>query len=171
MSKLKGFTLIELLVVIAITALLLTVLIPGFADARKTASKVIYYSNEKHLAAPMFIYVELNHTLNFALGALHTNKVFQGVRSSKDTACNIMAWIVPNQDTNASGIWFGQVEVWHIDSSNFSFVDTYLEKCRGCDKSTIYYFSDVGIGLDWFRSDCQGDNLDLQLVKRHAKAR
>lgn len=266
MSKPKGFTLVELLVVIAITVLLLSVLMPAFANARKTASNVICYSNEKQLVRAWIIYADFNDGLLVGPGTSRSNKAFDWVQSPQDAhgsfntsslqshmrgirrgqlyplvedsavyhcmkdtraslgksayrtysisrymglsvpaksrkhppgiyvavkmgqvvrphekiviveeadtrAYNIGAWVVPLQDSDAYGSWIDPVAIWHNDGSNFAFVDGHVEHRRWRDKRTIYYSTDALIGLGRFRSDYQGDNVDLQWVVRHAKAR
>lgn len=57
MRKKSGFTLIELLVVIAIIALLMAVLMPSLAKARKQAKNVACLSNMKQMGTGAFMYV------------------------------------------------------------------------------------------------------------------
>ncbi|MCH2207942.1 MAG: type II secretion system GspH family protein [Lentisphaerales bacterium] len=51
----RKFTLIELLVVIAIIGLLMSILLPSIADARRTAMRAICVSNSKQIATGTFI--------------------------------------------------------------------------------------------------------------------
>jgi prepilin-type N-terminal cleavage/methylation domain-containing protein len=51
-----GFTLIEILVVVAIIALLIAVLLPSLANARRTAKQVVCLSNQKQFATANFYY-------------------------------------------------------------------------------------------------------------------
>ena len=51
----KKFTLIELLVVIAIIGLLMSILLPSIADARRTAKRAICVSNSKQIATGTFM--------------------------------------------------------------------------------------------------------------------
>ena len=58
MYKRKGFTLIELLVVIAIIALLMSILMPTLAKARKMAKSAMCMSNEKQWASFFSMYTD-----------------------------------------------------------------------------------------------------------------
>ena len=67
MHKQKGFTLIELLVVIAIIALLMSILVPALAKARKQAKNAICMANLKHWAS-MFAMFAGDHDGYFMQG-------------------------------------------------------------------------------------------------------
>ena len=70
--------------VIAIGALLLGVLMPAFADARKRASNVIYLSNEQQLTGTWIIYVDVNDGLLFGSGTSRNKKVLSRMQSPQD---------------------------------------------------------------------------------------
>ncbi|MBW8034358.1 MAG: type II secretion system protein [Planctomycetes bacterium] len=181
MCKIKGFTLVELLVIFAVIALLLPVLMPAIANARKTASNVIYYPNEKELTQTWIIYADLNDGLPVGPSASRSSNAFDWVQSPQDahdkfdTSCIESDWGVPQQECSAYGCWIDPVSVWHNYGSNFSFVDSHVEYRRWHDSRTINYSTkystDALVGLSWFRSDYQGDNVDLQWVTRRARAR
>ncbi len=54
----RGFTLIELLVVISIVALLIAILLPALKNARSVARSAQCMSNQRSVAAMMFIYAQ-----------------------------------------------------------------------------------------------------------------
>jgi len=58
MSRRKGFTLIELLVVIAIIALLMSILMPALAKARKMTKAAMCMSNERQWASFFSMYTD-----------------------------------------------------------------------------------------------------------------
>lgn len=58
--KSMGFTLIELLVVISIISLLIAVLLPALAGARKSARAVQCLSNEKAIGSVIYVYANDN---------------------------------------------------------------------------------------------------------------
>ncbi len=147
MCKPKGFTLVELLVVIAITALLLTVLMPGLANARKTASNVIYYSNDKQLVQPWIIYPDLDDSLLVGPGISHSKDVFDRVQSPQDAHGSFNT---SSSQSRMPGIRQGQLYLL-VDGNTYS--------------------TDVLVGVNRLRSDCQGDNIEMQWVARRAKAR
>ncbi len=76
-KKRVGFTLIELLVVIAIIALLIGILLPALAEARKTAKQVIDLANQQQLGRSTHSYAAdyLNRLSGFSV----TKKNFQSL--------------------------------------------------------------------------------------------
>jgi len=67
MSKKRAFTLIELLVVIAIIALLMSILLPALARAKKQANAVVCQSNERQWAIIFSAYTNDNDSY-FGMG-------------------------------------------------------------------------------------------------------
>ncbi|MEM9165746.1 MAG: type II secretion system protein [Planctomycetota bacterium] len=64
----RGFTLIELLVVIAIIALLVGILLPALASARRTGDAVVCLTNLRQVAAVSWMYADDHDGLSPALG-------------------------------------------------------------------------------------------------------
>lgn len=60
-NRLRAFTLIELLVVISIIALLMSVLMPALAKAKKQAEKMVCSTNLKQLSLANMTYASDNH--------------------------------------------------------------------------------------------------------------
>jgi len=76
MRKRKGFTLVELLVVIAIIALLMSILMPALARARKQANAVLCKSNLKQWSIIFTLYTDDND--GYFHGELGENFMEQG---------------------------------------------------------------------------------------------
>ena len=72
MSKTKGFTLVELLVVIAIIALLMSILLPSLARAKKQAMAVLCQSNLKQWGTCFSMYAGDNDSI-FMSGWIQQN--------------------------------------------------------------------------------------------------
>lgn len=60
-TRRKGFTLVELLVVIGIISVLISMLLPSLARARRQARMVVCQSNMRQLAMGMLMYANDNH--------------------------------------------------------------------------------------------------------------
>ena len=61
MRRNGGWTLIELLVVVAIIALLLSLLLPGLAAARRQANRIVCASNQASFGKALFMYADVYH--------------------------------------------------------------------------------------------------------------
>src|SRR5687767_12233270 len=57
-NRRRGFTLVELLVVIAIIAILAAILMPVFAEARRSAYRATCLSNLRQVGAGLMLYVQ-----------------------------------------------------------------------------------------------------------------
>src|SRR5450432_2245450 len=67
-SQKSGFSLVELLVVIGIIAILIAMLLPTLANARKQANSVVCMSNLRQLGIVLQTYVNENHGWLFPVG-------------------------------------------------------------------------------------------------------
>lgn len=82
-----AFTLIELLVVIAIVALLIGILLPALAAARRAAGQTVCLSNLRQIAVSSTAYADDNNGWSPALGVPWTNVPFWAlvVQADSDT--------------------------------------------------------------------------------------
>jgi prepilin-type N-terminal cleavage/methylation domain-containing protein/prepilin-type processing-associated H-X9-DG protein len=112
-SARSAFTLIELLVVVSIIALLIAILLPSLAKARRQAKGVVCESNQRSLMMAVYLYAETNRGHFPTAGASHEGEDDHGEEGwivqladdyGKDTAiarCPMdesPAWTTPDPD-------------------------------------------------------------------------
>ncbi|MAE61135.1 MAG: hypothetical protein CMJ49_07245, partial [Planctomycetaceae bacterium] len=61
MRQNRAFTLVELLVVVAIIAVLLSLLLPGLAAARRQTNRVVCASNQRSFGEALHMYADVYH--------------------------------------------------------------------------------------------------------------
>jgi prepilin-type N-terminal cleavage/methylation domain-containing protein/prepilin-type processing-associated H-X9-DG protein len=114
-----GFTLIELLVVISIIALLIAILLPALASARRTAQAIACGSNHRQLGVAHYGFAT-DHDGAFTFGALNdsnnsiTNWPHRGDWSWDDALSDYLGVSLPLEGpaSKADGDWSRVVPVW-----------------------------------------------------------
>lgn len=113
-----GFTLVELLVVIGIIALLVSILLPTLASARRSAQTVACLANMRSLGQAMTIYVSENNGYipgsPYTTGREYANKEISGNKTTDGENLGIFDWMSPLARVNKMNVNWGTSEADHV---------------------------------------------------------
>lgn len=146
----RGFTLIELLVVIAIIAILASILLPVFAQAREAARKASCTSNAKQLVTAINMYAEdFEEVLPFA--------GFDGVGTHKSSWMLQISPYVKNgaifkcpSDPNPNNTWDGTLADVSVSYGyNFLFLNSVALPAVNKPTETIVLMDSAGANQDF----------------------
>lgn len=153
----SGFTLIELLVVIAIIAILASILLPVFAQARETARRSACASNLKQLGTSIIMYVD-DYDEKFPSGG--TQGRFYGPNDCIDANGNAPVpcgapGTKPNDDETEVEPYVKNLQVWKCPDDNNWDTDpnitdpTYSGQVGG-KNGVKTWFTSYGSMFDWW---------------------
>jgi prepilin-type N-terminal cleavage/methylation domain-containing protein len=128
----RGFTLIELLVVIGIIALLMSILLPTLAGARRTARATLGVANMRSLSQVMFIYTN-NYNGQFLMP-------FKSDWQGEDWAWSDV--VAKNSTANETVAWdFSNVDAQFETESFAYYWYSYMTKIDGAGTLNVEQFS------------------------------
>jgi prepilin-type N-terminal cleavage/methylation domain-containing protein len=141
-----GFTLIELLVVIGIIALLMSILLPTLAGARRTARAAVGVANMRSLSQVMFIY-----TNNYRDSFLMPFRADWSTASQDNWAWSDV--VAPATDPNLTVAWdFSNIDPQFETESFAYYWYSYLSKIDGGKTLNVEQFSPADAPLQTLRN-------------------
>ncbi|MCL2639957.1 MAG: prepilin-type N-terminal cleavage/methylation domain-containing protein [Phycisphaerales bacterium] len=179
MKRLRGFTLIELLVVVAILALLIALLLPSLATAKKIARRSVCLANLKSIGNAFFIYGGNNNgavpdggTIAFAYNQA-TGMVSNGV-SGQNLQCSwpeqlvadgivLQKYRATNNSLSSSSSWASNRGIFYCPSAAYdnpivpNNVGLCLEGVNGQGGYGMGYYA----GSVWYASGSVHDTIPI----------